>query len=153
MELSQHSTKLTVQVQCIFKVYLSNQTTLLLTRNLLEARVCLFWWVGGWIFWKYRYTSQNLRLWLDNIFVFDENHVFRPETFCLDRWLAGFPKKQAISAPTTTRVGSKAFFGVILSKLTTLLLMRMLFCGQKLLVWMGGWVAGFSKNIVISAPN
>ena len=36
MLLSQHSTKVGVQVQCIFKVYLSNQTTLSLTRNLLE---------------------------------------------------------------------------------------------------------------------
>ena len=29
-----------------------------------------------------------------NLFVYDENHVFRLETFCLDRWLAGYPKKK-----------------------------------------------------------
>jgi len=54
--------------------------------------------------------------------------------------LAGFPRSKAISAATTARVGSNAFFGVYSSKWTTLLLMRMLFCGQKLLVWMGGWI-------------
>ena len=44
-----------------------------------------------------------------NLFVYDENHVFRLETFCLDRWLAGYPKNKAISAPTTTRDESNAF--------------------------------------------
>ena len=36
MELSQHSTKVGVQVECIFKVYLSNETTMPLTKNLLK---------------------------------------------------------------------------------------------------------------------
>ena len=121
LELPQHSTKVTVPFQCIFKVYLANPTTLPLTRNLLEARFCLFGWVGGWIPWKYRYPSQNLNLWLDNMHFLVSTCQNKPlclwwkscfclETFCLDRWLAGYPKiKAIISAPTTTRDESDAF--------------------------------------------
>ena len=69
-ELSRHSTKIRVQVLCIFKVYLSNQTTLPLTSNLLEIRICLFGWVGGWIPWKYMYPSHNLKLRLGTMHFF-----------------------------------------------------------------------------------
>ena len=120
LELPQHSTKVTVPFQCIFKVYLANPTTLPLTRNLLEARFCLFGWVGGWIPWKYRYPSHNLNLWLDTMHFLVSTCQNKPlclwwkscfclETFCLDRWLAGYPKNKAISAPTTTRDESNAF--------------------------------------------
>ena len=44
-----------------------------------------------------------------NLFVYNENQVFRLETFCIDRWLAEYPKNKAISAPTTTRDESNAF--------------------------------------------
>ena len=49
-----------------------------------------------------------------NLFVYDENHVFRLETFCLDRWLAGYPKTKAISAPTTTRDESMHFWCLLI---------------------------------------
>ena len=61
-----------------------------LTRMLLDAKVCLFGWEGVRIDWKYRYPNLNLKLWLGLIHYFaspisfNDNHVFRPETFC---WL------------------------------------------------------------------
>ena len=44
-----------------------------------------------------------------NNFAFTKSHIFRPETFCLDMWLAGFHENVAISALTTTRFGPMHF--------------------------------------------
>ena len=49
---------------------------------------------GGWV--QFVFGCQFIRV---NHFAFDENTIFRPDTTCRYKWLAGFPENEAISAP------------------------------------------------------
>ena len=49
---------------------------------------------GGWV--QFVFGCQFIRV---NHFAFDENTIFRSDTTCRYKWLAGFPENVAISAP------------------------------------------------------
>ena len=89
-------------------------------------------------------------------FAVDENHVFQPKTFCLDRWFAGYPKYKAISAPTTPGLGPMHFWCILIK-------VNNFAFDEDAVLWpkttcldgwcVGGRVAGFPENIAISYPN
>ena len=132
------------------------------------ARYYLYGWVGGWISWKYIKFSPQLKLWLGpmhfclwvviktNHFAFNNNPVLRPDTTCLYRWLAGFPEIIAISAPNYNWVWAQGIFWCLL-----IIVNNFAFYEDAVLWpettcldgWVGGWLAGFSGYIAISAPN